>query len=275
MGWVVLSGCSKAPPAAPTEVVMGASRDLPADPGDAAWQAVPEFVAQLVLQDLVEPRLLKVSTPSVRVRAMQNGTEVAFRIEWADATRNEMPGPASFSDACAVQVPASAEATVPAPQMGEPGRRVEITYWNAAWQAIVDGRGDSITNIYPNATVDHYPFDAESLKEKPDARREMAARYSPARALGNNMGGPRTTPVQDLMAEGPGTITPAGTASSRGKGSRTESGWAVVIARPLPKGVGAESKSQIAFAVWEGSQQEVGSRKMRTGWIPLAMQARP
>ena len=41
------------------------------------------------------------------------------------------------------------EPTVPAPQMGEAGRSVEITYWSAAWQAIVDGRGDTIQDVYP------------------------------------------------------------------------------------------------------------------------------
>ena len=29
----------------------------------------------------------------------------------------------------------------------------------------------------------------------------------------------------------------------------------------------------IALAVWQGSQQESGARKMRTGWIPLVRRA--
>ena len=31
-------------------------------------------------------------------------------------------------------------------------------------------------------------------------------------------------------------------------------------------------RGQIAFAIWEGSQHEVGSRKMRTVWIPLTVE---
>ncbi len=45
-----------------------------------------------------------------------------------------------------------------------------------------------------------------------------------------------------------------------------------MIKRRLPQGVSTEVRSEIAFAVWEGSQQEVGARKMRTVWIPLSMQ---
>jgi hypothetical protein len=45
----------------------------------------------------------------------------------------------------------------------------------------------------------------------------------------------------------------------------------VVITRPLPAGLTPKSPSQIAFAVWEGSRQEAGARKMRTGWIPISI----
>ena len=162
--------------------------------------------------------------------------------------------------------------------MGEPGRPVEITYWRATWQATVDGRGDSIRDIYPRATVDHYPFEAASLKEGSPAQHEMALRYAPARALGNSMAGPRTTPVQDLVAEGPGTISPAPNSEnsgSRGCGKRTAEGWAVVIVRRLPAGLSANTPSQVAVAVWQGAEEEAGPRKMRTGWIPLTLETKP
>jgi hypothetical protein len=253
---------------------MLSAASVPADPADVAWQAAPEHIAKLILQDLVEPRQLKVTTAEVRVRAMTNGAEVAFRLDWTDTGRDDMALDSKFCDACAIQLPAKIEPNVPAPQMGESGKRVEITYWNAGWQAWVDGRGDNIQDIFPNATIDHYPFEAPSLKKDSAAQREMAARYAPARALGNRMAGPRETPVQDLIAEGPGTITPAAATTSKGRGKRGSNGWSVVITRSLPGGISANVRSQIAFAIWEGSQEEVGARKMRTGWIPLAMQAR-
>ncbi|MBI4879652.1 MAG: hypothetical protein HY812_08345 [Planctomycetes bacterium] len=248
---------------------------LPSQPGDGAWEQAPEHVAKMLLQDMVEPRLLHVSTAEVRVRAMSDGAELAFRLEWADATVDDQAAAERFCDGCAVQLPAKAEANVPAPQMGEPGRPVEIAYWNAGWQAAVDGRGDSIQDIYPNAVVDHYPFEAKPLEGDSAAQREMAARYSPARSLGNAMAGPHVGAVQDLVAEGPGSLMPAAATTSRGRGLRTDEGWAVVITRRMPAGVSSQTRTQVALAVWEGTREEVGARKMRTGWTPLIVREKP
>jgi DMSO reductase family type II enzyme heme b subunit len=269
---LVLAGCQSAsPPASTLEVTVVSASTLPESPSDRAWNKAPEHVAKLIPQDLVEPRLLVPSTPEVRVRAIAVGDDVAFRLEWTDSTQNDLEKPGQFVDACALQVPAKMGTAVPAPQMGEPGGQVEITYWNAGWQAMVNGRGDSIKALYPNAAVDHYPFQAASLTKDSPEQKEMATRYSPARAVGNQVSGPHVTPVQDLIAEGPGTITAVDKTTSRGKGERTETGWAVVIARKLPTGFSAQTRDQIAFAVWQGAAEEVGPRKMRTGWIPLAM----
>jgi len=269
------SGCRKAEPPTPSQSVQViAAAELPNDPADKIWRNAPEFEAKLLLQDLVEPRLMKASTEMVRVRALSNGSEVAFRLEWNAPSPNDMPGAATFPDACAVQLPSKIEPSVPAPQMGEPGRPVEITYWRATWQATVNGRGDTIRDIYPNAAVDHYPFEAASLEKGSTAQLDMAARYAPARALGNNMAGPRKTPVQDLIAEGPGTITPAPNSESRGCGKRTPEGWAVVLVRKLPAGLTPTVPTQVAMAVWQGAEEEAGPRKMRTGWVPLTLETK-
>ena len=265
------SASCRRPPAPTLEVVAVAATMLPAGPDDAAWQHAPEHVAALLPQDLVEPRLLTPSTKDVRIRAIATGAEIAFRLEWADAVANDLPGAGRFMDACAVQVPQKAEASAPDPQMGQQGHPVEITYWRADWQATVNGRNDSIQALYPNATVDHYPFEALSLEPGSEAQREMARRYAPADASGNRRGGLRQLAVEDLIAEGPGSLSPASSTSSRGRGARTKVGWAVVIVRKLPVGLTLRSRTQVAFAVWEGSAQEVGSRKMRTPWVGLSM----
>jgi hypothetical protein len=270
----VAPGCRQAAPPALTQVVAVPATSLPGDPLDPAWSAAPEYVAVLVPQDIVEPRQMRASTPEVRVRAMSDGKELAFRLAWMDHTPNDLPQVAGFCDACAIQVPAMPGPTVPAPQMGEAGKPVQISYWNAAWQAKVDGRGDTIRDLYPRAAIDHYPFQAPSLEKGSPAQREMAARYAPARALGNPAAGPRQSPVEDLLAEGPGSLAPAPAGFSRGRGRRTVDGWAVVITRSLPAGAANPPGGQVAFAVWDGSQEEVGSRKMRTAWIPLVVQGR-
>jgi hypothetical protein len=246
---------------------------LPLDPADPAWKGVPVHTEKLLLQDLVEPRLLKPSTKALKIQALSDGQRLAFRIEWEDASKDDLPGMARFADAVAVQLPARVEPDVPAPQMGEPGKPVEITYWSAFWQAAVDGRADTIKALYPGAAVDHYPFEAPSLKAGSPEQKAFAARYAPARALGNLMAGPRKSTVQDLRAEGPGTLTPAAKTLSQGRGKKTEKGWAVVIIRPYPHGLKPGGRGQVAFAVWQGANQEAGARKMRSAWVPLLVEA--
>jgi DMSO reductase family type II enzyme heme b subunit len=265
-----VAACQRVPNVVP-EVVAVRAATLPDDPAADAWQMVPEHVAKLLPQDLVEPRVVTPTTPEVRVRAITNGTQVAFRLEWADADLNDLPGAGRFSDGCAVQVPQKAEVTSPDPQMGNAGRGVQITFWRADWQASVNGRADTIKELYPNAVIDHYPFNAPALEHDANAQAQMARRYAPADAVGNRRSGPRTSAVEDLIAEGPGTIAPAPSTSSRGHGVRTPAGWTVVITRALPDGLSPTSRTQVAFAVWQGAAQESGARKMRSGWIGLAM----
>jgi hypothetical protein len=221
---------------------------------------------------MVEPRQLTATTPEVFVRAITNGDRIAFLLDWVDATTDDVSKPAQFTDACAVQLPSDVAADVPAPQMGEPGRQVEVTYWRATWQASVDGRPNTIKALYPGASVDHYPFEAAPLNDNPVAQQEMAKRYAPARAVGNDLSGARQRAVQDLIAEGPGTLSPAAKQESSGDGERTETGWIVLLARPLPKQLAAGKRAQVAFAVWDGAHGEVGARKMRSVWVPIAVE---
>lgn len=270
IGLIGAAACRHTAPPTPDVQVIAAEK-LTLDPNDSVWDDAPVHLSKLILQDLVEPRLMEASTQEVRVKAIRAGNEMAFRIEWLDETQNDLPGPKQFLDACAVQLPLKTETSVPAPQMGETGKTVEISYWRADWQAIMDGRADEIEALHPNALVDHYPFEAKSLENDPNAQREAQLRYAPARTLGNRRAGPRESPVEDLIAEGPGTLTPNTRAISNGKGIRESKGWAVVITRPLPEGFSAQQPSQVAFAVWEGSHGETGARKMRTGWVQLTM----
>jgi DMSO reductase family type II enzyme heme b subunit len=248
---------------------------LPAAPDDAAWAAAPVHAAQLLPQDVVEPRQLAPTTPAVEVQAMTDGSRVAFRLTWAAPARSDVALPGVFGDACAVQLPATAGPEVPNPMMGEAGRSVEITYWRAAWQAVVDGRPDTLVALHPNAKIDHYPFESQSLTAGSPEQQAMARRYAPARAVGNTMAGPRDQPVQDLLANGPGTLRNADRTASTGRGKATATGWSVVIVRPLPAGVKPGARSAVAFAVWQGAKGEAGPRKMRSGWVPLAVGGAP
>lgn len=267
---LLAAGCNKA--AAPaTEVIAMTVAQLPAGPADAAWANAPEYPAKLIPQDLVEPRLAQASTPEVRVQALTNGTEIAFRLRWVDPIASDAETAGHFVDACAVQVPAKLMPNPPAPQMGEAGNSVQIAYWRADWQAWVNGRADNIKSIYPNAEITHYPFQASSLPPGSPEQKEMAKRYAPADAVGNRRQGPRESAVESLLAEGPGTLTPNPAVAVHGTGVRTQDGWAVMIVRPLPDGLGIKTRTSVAFAIWQGANKEAGARKMRSGWAPLSI----
>ncbi len=53
----------KGPPVSSNEVRAVYRDQLPAETKDEVWKEAPVYTANLILQDLVEPRLLKPSTP--------------------------------------------------------------------------------------------------------------------------------------------------------------------------------------------------------------------
>lgn len=269
---LLAAGCGRGPKTA-NEVVALETAEIPAGPKERVWNRAPEHRAALLAQDLVEPRLMTPSTPEIAVRALTNGTEIVFRLEWTDDASDDTPGPSRMADACAVQLPEKIEPDLPEPQMGQEGRAVQIAYWRADWQAWVNGRGGSIQDLYPNAAIDHYPFAAPPLEPGSSARQEMERLYSPALASSNLRAGPRKSPVEALIATGPGTLDKAPEQNADGSGVFEKNRWQVVIRRPLPQGLGRDQRTHVAFAVWQGSKQESGARKMRTGWIPLVRRA--
>jgi hypothetical protein len=159
--------------------------------------------------------------------------------------------------------------------MGEAGKDVEIVFWRAAWQAAFAKGELVLADLYPNASIDHYPFEAGAAGEAGAASAAMALRYAPARALENGVALPRSSSVEVLVASGPGTLRPAPLGEAAGTGLRTEGGWSVVIARSLPEGLERSGRTQVAFAVWDGALGEVGARKMRTAWLPFALEVQP
>lgn len=84
--------------------------------------------------------------------------------------------------------------------------------------------------------------------------------------------------VQELVAEGFGTTTVVAAPTAVGWGEWRDGSWAVTVARPLQAGTGRSNlpigrTTHAAFAVWDGADGQAGSRKMRSGWVPLLLEA--
>ena len=271
------AACGSGPTLNTAEVrAVRAAGELPVlDPQSAKWESVPQHPARLMVQDVTEPRLTVPGVDLVNVRAMHDGTNVVFRLEWADATSDLIPDVGRGSDAAAIQLPLQPGADVPDAAMGEKGKGVQIAYWRSVWQdddARVSSGKDRIAALHPNATTDHYPPQAGGA-----AKEEMERRYAPARAAGTPMMTMRNGAVQEIIAEGFGSATPVPAQNARGRGVWADGRWLTTIARPLNEGTGAANlqpgqRTYVAFAVWDGAQRHTGARKMRSGWIPLVLE---
>lgn len=241
------------------------------DPTSALWETAPEHPARLLLQDQTEPRLAQRTVETLKLRALHDGKWIAFRLEWPDESFDALIGPDLYSDGAAFQVPELAGGDVPDAAMGQKGRPVRISAWKAAWQDRIDKGMDPMRVLYPHGTADHYPH--EAAKEEAD-RQGLARVYSPAVAVGNPVAVHRPdSPTQDLVAEGFGTLEATSRQESVGKGVHDGRRWLLTLARPLDteqgKALRPGERTYAAFAVWEGSAHNTGSRKMRTGWVPL------
>lgn len=254
-------------------------QQISTDPFDPSWSAARVVAVPLTPQVLALPRLQTASVANVFVRVVNDGQRIGFRLDWDDPTRDASAiRPNEFRDAAAVLV-AGAQG-VPNICMGSPGQITNLWHWKADWQEDLDKGYQEVVNAYPNFFKDYYPFVTGSPPYRlpadfssPDARR-----YLIGQAAGNPLSQPeRISPVQELLSNGFGTATHRAQQTVEGQGVWAEGRWYVTFVRPLTTS-GAEAanlegltQAPVAFAVWNGSNAEVGARKqlsgMATVWI--------
>jgi hypothetical protein len=181
------------------------------------------------------------------------------RTEWADKTSDDTSTRAEdFSDAVAVEFPAQSASSVPSVCMGQADGGVNI--WQ--WRADSDKGVASPAEAYTNALIDSYPSDEPV--------------FFTARAAGNPIANSAETgPVQTLVAQLFGTLSPASTQNAQGKGVHDDGRWAVVFSREFESADPEQAvfevgtATDIAFAVWDGSNDERNGRKSVSGFVKL------
>ena len=153
--------------------------------------------------------------------------------------------------------------------MGNPGGRVNIMQWRAAFQKDIDTGPPTVRELYPNAWADVYPDEVLSASD--------ARPYSGALGLENPISRGRASPVLDQMAEGWGSMTVKPDQHALGKGVWKDGVWRVVITRPMvsddlnaPR-LTPGDQTVVGFAVWEGGNREVGARKAWAPWTPMVI----
>lgn len=256
-------------PEPPTHLVAHRTGTIPLDPEDRTWTRLAKWPVPMLLQNLATPFAPELVVPEISVRALHNGEQIAFHIEWEDAGEDAIDAMARFRDAVAVQLPVDPAASA-AVTMGATNQPVHIMQWRAAWQADVDLGRRGVKDAFPNMYHDAPP---EALMGE-----EAARQFYPAVVAGNPMARrDRTSPVDDLIAVGFGSLTTHEAQTANGRGVFTGKGWRVVITTPLQPGADKTQLSpgittSIAFAVWNGGSGNRGARKQWANWSPLEIE---
>lgn len=247
-------------------VAKKTDQDIPLNPFSSLWQQAKEAKIPLVPQTAVKPRTPVSQNRELTVRVLYNDKDVGILLEWVDSERNEtMAGVDSFADAAAVAFPMKygAGQALPYIGMGHKGNPINIWHWKASWQADIDkgfqGVDETAKGQVPTvATTQNFSGEQAG---SPLAKKKHKG------------------PVENLLAEGFGTLTSTGEDALEGKGVFQDGRWHVVIKRRL--GGSAESVAldrgglvPVTFAVWDGAKKERNGMKGITRWRFLRFEKR-
>jgi len=220
--------------------------------------------------------------PGLEVQAVHDGKTIAFRLSWQDQTHDQQAVQSqTFEDAIALELyRGNAEPFV---GMGSRNSPVDVWFWDADRQK----KMDSIDDLYVNAVVDVYPFSEKHVDtaemNRPGVKAENQPDISlPAKASGNPIvPSSAKSGASTLTAGGPGTSTFRMPKNQlvEARGEWQDGRWSVLMTRSLgvdSEGDGISLKSgdrvSVAFAIWDGSQQERDGKKLITIWQDLVVE---
>ena len=232
---------------------------IPIAPSDVLWKRAREYTVDLLPQMLIPPHGGGAVT-NVSVRALHDAQQIAFRLEWADATPNREVGVDRFRDSIAVGFPSRHTDRVPSPFMGDPDNPVNIWQWTADFDANARGQG-GFAERYPHTEgVWYFPQD-----------------YAVTRQVHAWRG---TEPVIQLVASGFGTLERKDSQTVLALSRYTEGRWRVVLRRGLATGNPGETlfragdKTHMIVAIWDGEKKDVNGKKSVTMmWTPLTLES--
>lgn len=246
------------------------------DPESKAWSEALTVEVPLSPQMAAKPFLTSPSVRSLTVRSLTNGTWVAFLLEWKDSTSNMRTVKINeYRDAAAIQFPLGG---VEASQcMGQLGTRVNILHWKADWQEDINTIFQDVEKAYPNLWSNYYleAVGGPPYTVPPNADKTFLAGWAAGNPLSDRV---RLTPVEDLGAEGFGTLTTQKHQNALGRGVWRDGGWKVVFSRPMVTGDPNDAellpgqRKPVAFAVWDGANGEVNGRKSISFWFILRIE---
>ncbi len=272
MLWILALSLVLAPMSfAETIISKSVKGPLPTDPADKAWNKANPVDIHMEPQRSIRPGINEAPIPAVKVSSLNNGNEIAFRLEWQDPTKNDTINMSDkFSDACAIQFPVVMTKTAPSYVMGDDEKFVHIIHWKAAWEKDIAEGYQDVEHAYPNYNVDGYPL-MKTVENKAVYPIKSFPKDAKTYMAGISAGNPisdieRKVPVEELNAQGFRTITTQARNDASGKGVWNSSTWSVVIKRKLNSGDEADSllkkgqEALMAVAIWDGGDKNIGGR---------------
>jgi hypothetical protein len=202
----------------------------------------------------------------VNFASVNNGEQLAIRLKWEDPTKNAFSELTHdvFRDGAAVQF-ALGDVTLhthghnePFFGMGNRGKPVNIWHWKSGLEETLEAESDM---EYSTGGVDMDALIFGGVMSNPVFR---------LNATGDNA-------VEELNAEGFGTVTPQPTENQNveGYGEWKDGMWTVVFLRDMPKtgkwdaDFTRKEPSLIAFAIWDGLKEDRNGRKVISVWQRL------
>jgi hypothetical protein len=248
---------------------------LPSHPDADAWRYAPPVKLHLM------PLWWRTERPEeLTIQALHDGQELALLLQWSDATHDDrMIRPQDFRDAAAIEF--ALDADPPFFAMGELGGKVNIWMWKSERQADLEPAFQDLEKEYPNIGIDSYPNLTRSPLEQP-MRNALTLESDPtfitAWGAGNVVFDPtRRSPVEDLTAQGFGTLRAElpMDPSVVGQGVYAMGSYRVQFRRPLAArrtntvDFAPGGRTEVAFAIWDGSADDRDGKKSVTIWQEL------
>ncbi|MCP4259691.1 MAG: hypothetical protein GY774_19600 [Planctomycetes bacterium] len=218
------------------------------------WQKIPVVELELSHQ-ITEKPWPKGLIPAVKVQAFHNGKDIYFKMTWEDDQADTTVSVDAFTDGCAVAVPLDAEAPLRSIMMGF-SSPVNIWHWKAE-KDIQYWQGETNLQTVPSDFT--YPFESEEILSVSVPELESA--------------------VTDLLAQRAGSLTRKDNQIVQGRGAWHNGTWSVLFRRSLKTDNSQQDcqfpwgKHSASFAVWDGSQNDRGSRKSLSDWVNLQIES--
>ncbi len=274
--------------------------EIPVNPSDVFWSNYgptkgKHRIIELQPQMFTNPMWPAPATKWVNVKAASNGKEIAIRLEWVDSTRNDiMVQNQQYKDQAAVMFPVDPSGPVPPFTMGGEGERVNIWQWKATWNKEDAGHAgnemmqdlEDQYNYMAMGSGSYYIYEPDGkLVLSPNQQPKVSERhtfidpamgknegvFNPGRATGNILSDNtlRRSPVEDLNAEGFGTLTTQAHQDVDGSGNWSNNRWMIVFKRTLKTNDPNDTQflgdqTAIAFAIWNGNNKERNGQKALT-----------